>query len=409
MNRVLYWLSELFSQRNYTLRNFTVFLLVLFCIQYIPVEGHEVSWVKVAVMAVTPFIYLRYMVVNKALFIALAYFLWIFITAYALHPETFRASTVIYHFMFFVTFVAFYTFVWNYHVFTLPFFIKVLRGFIFVMVGVLVAQQLCLLAGFKVVPILNMTQVLNRGIGANSLTFEPSTLGRLISVLFYAYMKCCEYRRGRMVNITEVLDSEHRWVTVSYVWAVMTMGSGTAFLAFAIVSLYFLRGWYVIFSAPLFVLAYFVMDYYGNESFSRAVNATEATLTLDSQTVMDTDGSAAMRIKPMLNTLKIDLSDPDTWLGHGCDYSVRYGLYADTRYIGNIGDYGLIAFVLSCIFTYSCSVYFLSIQTIMITCGVAGYAVGNISYVWGILMIFTCVNYFRRNGYGFQRDDEQQS
>ena len=96
MNRLFYWLGELFSLRNYTLRNYTVFLLVLFCIQYIPVESRAgVSWVKVATMAITAFMMLKYVVVNKALLIALLYATWIMLTAYVLHPATFRASTVI--------------------------------------------------------------------------------------------------------------------------------------------------------------------------------------------------------------------------------------------------------------------------------------------------------------------------
>ena len=193
MNSLFYWIREFFLLRNYTLRNYTVFLLILFCIQYIPIESRAgVSWLKVAAMALTGFLLLKYVVVNRILILALSYALWIVFTAYTLHPATFRASTVIYLFMYVTTFVAFYTFVWNFHVLSIDFFIAVLRKFIFVLVGVLVLQQLCILLGLRLVPILNLCQILNRGIGANSLTFEPSTLGRLISVLFYAFLKCNE-------------------------------------------------------------------------------------------------------------------------------------------------------------------------------------------------------------------------
>lgn len=406
MNRLFYWLGELFSLRNYTLRNYTVFLLVLFCIQYIPVESRAgASWVKVMTMVITAFVLLKYIVVNKALIISLMYAVWIILTAYVLHPATFRASTVIYFFMFLTTFVAFYTFVWNYHVLSLDFFIKVLRRFIFVLVGVLVAQQICLIAGFKLMPILNLCQVLNRGIGANSLTFEPSTLGRLINVLLYAYLKCCEYRRGEKIKITEVFNKEHKWVTIAFLWAVLTMGSGTAFLATAITSLYFMRGWYFLYSVPIFLVAYFAMDYYGNESFRRVQATTQATMTGDADLVMETDGSAAMRIKPTLNTLTLDLSDPDVWIGRGCDSAK--GLYSDDRYISNIGDYGFIAFILCVILTFSCAIPFWSLPTIMILVGVAGFAGGNISYVWGLLMIFSCVSYFKYHRHEYQYSNSE--
>lgn len=409
MNRLFYWLGELFSLRNYTLRNYTVFLLVLFCIQYIPVESRAgVSWVKVATMAITAFMMLKYVVVNKALLIALLYATWIMLTAYVLHPATFRASTVIYLFMFVTTFVAFYTFVWSYHVFTLDFFIRVLRRFIFVLVAVLVAQQICLIAGFKLMPILNLCQVLNRGIGANSLTFEPSTLGRLISVLYFSYLKCNEYRRGSKINITEVLDAEHKWVTIAYVWAVMTMGSGTAFLAMALVALYFMRGRYLFLAIPMFIGVYFILDYFGNESFQRTVNVTEVTLTADRDQIMETDGSAAMRIVPVINTLGIDFSNAESWTGRGCDSALSGGLYGKTRYMGQISDYGLLSYILDLMIVFMCCIRFRSIPTIMFFVGVGG-GIGNIAYGWGILMIFTCVRYFAEHyipGRDMEREED---
>ena len=394
MNRLFYWVNELFSLRNYTLRNYTVFLLVLFCIQYIPIESRAgVSWVKVGTMGITGLLLLKYVVFNKALLIALLYAMWIFFTANVLHPVTFRASTVVYLFMFVSTFVAFYTFVWSYHVFTLDFFIRVLRQFIFVLVGVLVAQQMCLIVGIKLMPILNLCQVFNRGIGANSLTFEPSTLGRLISVLYYSYLKCNEYRCGEKINIKEVFNSEHKWVTIAYVWAVMTMGSGTAFLAMAIVSLYFMRGRYLFLTIPIFVGIYFILDYFGNESFQRTVNVTEVTLTADREAIMETDGSAAMRIVPVVNTLSIDLSNLENWTGRGCDATLSGGLYAKTRYMGQISNYGLISYILELILVFMCSIRLWSIPTLMFFVGVGG-GISNISYLWGLLMIFTCVRYF---------------
>lgn len=111
-------------------------------------------------------------------------------TAGILHPATFRASTILYTCMFVITFIVTYTAVWNYHIFTLDNFIKFMRLFFFVLIGFLLAQQACLIVGIKLLPLINLCQVLNRGIGANSLTFEPSTLGRLLAVMYYALLKC---------------------------------------------------------------------------------------------------------------------------------------------------------------------------------------------------------------------------
>ena len=397
MNSLFYWIREFFLLRNYTLRNYTVFLLILFCIQYIPIESRAgVSWLKVAAMALTGFLLLKYVVVNRILILALSYALWIVFTAYTLHPATFRVSTVIYLFMYVTTFVAFYTFVWNFHVLSIDFFIAVLRKFIFVLVGVLVLQQLCILLGLRLVPILNLCQILNRGIGANSLTFEPSTLGRLISVLFYAFLKCNEYRRGERINIMELKNPEYVWVTVAYLWAVFTMGSGTAFLAMAVTLLYFMRGRYLFLSLPLFLGVYFVLDYFGNESFQRTVNASQAALSADREIMMETDGSAAMRIVPVINTLSLDLTNPESWTGRGCDAALSGGLYGKTRYMGQISDYGIVSYILELMIIFMCAIRFFSIPTIMFFTGVGG-GIGNISYAWGILMIFSCVRYFAEN------------
>ncbi len=399
MYNISRWLNAIFSLRNYTLRNYTAFLLILFCIQYIPIESRAgASWVKVLTMAITAFMLLKYLVLNKALVIALTYIAWILFTAYAYHGDSFRASTVIYLFMFVITFTAFYTFVWNYHVFDIDFFTNLVRKFIFVLVGVLLAQQACLLVGIQLMPLVNLCQVLGRGIGANSLTFEPSTFGRLISVLLYAYLKCNQYRKGSKISLVEMFSPEHRKVTIAYLWAVLTMGSGTAFVAMALVSLYFTRGWSVLYAAPLFVLAYFALDYYGNESFQRVQNAANATMTLDAETIRENDTSAATRILPIVNTLSIDLNDPDIWTGKGCDSVKRGGggHFSKDKYFGNIGDYGLIGLLICIFFTFACAIPIFSLPTVMIVCGIAGFVGGNIAYAWGILMIFTCVTYFRK-------------
>ena len=87
----------------------------------------------------------------------------------------------------------------------------------------------------------------------------------------------------------ELKNPEYVWVTVAYLWAVLTMGSGTAFLAMAVTLLYFMRGRYLFLSLPLFLGVYFVLDYFGNESFQRTVNASQATLSADREIMMETD------------------------------------------------------------------------------------------------------------------------
>lgn len=398
-NHILSFAQGLFNPANYTLHNITMVVIVLMCIQYIPIETRAgVSPVKVAVMSVMPLVLLTHLVPNKSLALGSLYVLWLFITGAMLHPATVRYSTLLYSTMFVITFVVIYTAVWNYHVFTLSDFLSFLRNFFYVLIGFLLAQQLCLMAGIRILEIINLCQVFDRGIGANSLTFEPSTLGRLLAVMYYAILKCTEYKRGSRIKVQEIFQGDLKWVSIFYIWAVLTMGSGTAFVAAGIVSLYFMRGKSIFLAVPLFIGIYYSLEHFGNESFSRAQAASEATLTGDADEVRETDGSAAMRIAPMLTTLNADFTSEDFWVGKGCDSTSFYDVAVGNVYMGHINDYGLISYILELLLVFSCCIRFKSLGTLFFLTGTGG-GIGNISYGWGLLMIFCCVKYFSDNRY----------
>lgn len=386
------FVKGLFNPANYTLHNLTLFLLVLMSIQYIPIESRAgVSPVKVFVMSFMPFVLLSHFRVNKALMWGAIYILWLFITGAIIHPTTFRASTVLYAGMFVITFIVVYTAVWDYHVLTLSEFLRFLRIFFYVLIGFLLAQQACLLVGITLMPVINLCQVLGRGIGANSLTFEPSTLGRVLAVMYYAILKCTEYQRDERVKITEIFEGDLKWISIFYAWAVLTMGSGTAFVAAGIISLYFMRGRYLFLAVPIFIGVYFALEHFGNESFTRAQQASIATMSGDSGDIIETDGSAATRIAPMLNTFNADFSTEEFWIGKGCDSRTSLS----RRLMGHIDDYGFISYILELIIVFSCAIRFRSFGTLMFFLGVGG-GVSNISYSWGILIILSIVYYFSK-------------
>lgn len=386
-------IARLFTLKNITLRGYTVFILYLMLTQYIPIESRAgVSWVKVAMMTITPFVLVRYIKITKAFVCAFLYMSWIFLTAYVLHPWNFRASTVIYLYMFVITYVAFYNFVWVQKVFTLDYFIKLVRNMMYILTIVLITQQVCIIIGIKYFPLINLSQILNRGIGANSLTYEPSTFARVMGVLYYAYLKCNEYRSGVKLTISSIFSAEHRLVTISFLWSMLTMGSGTAFICLGVLSLYFMRGIQFLYAIPIFVGIYFTLEFFEVKQFNRAVSAAQATMSGDANQVTEADGSAAVRIAPLLNTLSIDLSDSKSWVGEGCDTNLKYR-NTNKRYMGAINDYGLIAYFCGLFFIFSCAIKPLSLGMLMYIVGIGG-GIGNISYLWGLLMLFTCVTHF---------------
>ncbi len=398
MNKLFAFVNGLFNPVNYNLHNLILVVITLMCIQYIPIETRAgVSPIKVAVMAIMPFVLLTHLRINKALVIGTLYIFWLFFTAGIINSESFRASTILYAGMFTITFIVVYTAVWDYKVFTLDNFISFIRWLFFLLVGVLLIQQAFLIVGIKYFPLINLCQILNRGIGANSLTFEPSTLGRLLNILYYVILKCYEYRDGEKVIITNIFKGDLKWVSIFFIWSILTMGSGTAFIAAAVTSLYFMRGRYFLLSIPIFIGAFYIMDNMDNESFQRAHVATQATLTGDKNEVIETDGSAAFRIIPYLNTFSIDLSESTSWTGKGCNSISMKTIYSGGKvYLAHINDYGLISYIIELILVFSCCINFRSLATIYFFIGCGG-GIGNISYGWGILMILACLKYLHDN------------
>lgn len=387
-------IKKIFSFESITLKRYTIFILFLMLTQYIPIESRAgVSWVKVAMMTITPFVLAPYLKITKAFICALLYMVWIFLAAYVLHPWNFRASTVIYLYMFVITYVAFYNFVWVQKVFTLDYFIKLVGNLIYLLTIVLIIQQIFIIFDILYFPIINLCQILNRGIGANSLTYEPSTFARVMGVLFYAYLKCNEFKNGYRIRLLTLFSKEHRLVTYAFLWSMLTMGSGTAFLCLGFLSLYFMQGRQLFLSIPIFIGVFFILEFFEVKQAKRVTSVVVATKSLDSKEVMKTDGSAAVRIKPLLNTLQIDLTKSENWFGRGCDAGLRHGLYADDRYIAGISDYGLIAFFIGLFFVFSCAIKPLSLGTLMFFLGIGG-GIDNIPYGWGLLMLMTCIRYF---------------
>lgn len=371
------------------------FILILFCIHYIPLETRNgIGVVKLGAMAVCLALFLiRIPQVTKALVIGLVYFFYMALTA-SFHPETFRASTILFRAAFIFTFVAFYSFVHVERCFTIDSFLDVITKLIYAYVIVLLLQQVAILVGMRIFPLINLCQFLDRGLGGNSLTYEPSTFGRMMGVLYYAYLKCNEYKTGEKLSLKEIFSERHKWVTIGVLYSILTMGSGTAFIVLAVVSLYFLKGWNMLLAIPIFVSVYFILDFMEVSQFERARLVMQATASQDGDMVMEADGSAATRIKPMLNTLThLNLSEKESWFGAGIDSTKGISIYSDKIMIGEINDYGLVAYFLGLILVFSCSIRFFSIPTIMFFAGIGG-GTGNIAYGWGILMVFLCVRYF---------------
>ncbi|MBR2415460.1 MAG: hypothetical protein IKB11_01760 [Bacteroidaceae bacterium] len=342
---------------------------------------------------------------SKAMIIGFIYLAYQFTSA-SFHPESWRWSTLLFSTAFVLSYISIYNFVVVEKVFSIEHFIKICKWIMMAYFVVCIIQQTLIVLGITYLPLVNMMYTLNRGIGCQSLSLEPSHSARIMLVLYYAYIKCSEYKRGEgAFTLQELFSGEQRWVTIRFLWMMLTMGSGTAFVCLILFSLYFVRrhNWYYV--IPILAICYTLIQASGIEALDRATSTIEATSTLNAKTVRETDGSAAARITPILNSLNADFTKFDTWFGEGIDASLM-----DKAKRTIFDDYGLLFYFITLLLNFSCAYNFWSLATIFMFAGVGGGAGGNIYYAWALMMVMTCVKYFHDNQENpeIYEDDEEE-
>ncbi len=394
---------------NNTLKNYATFILIYFGIAYTPIEGHVGFGIpKIIISAISIFILLVYeFKISKAFIIGFLYLTYQFISA-SFHPESFRWSTLLFSTILVLNYICIYNIVVVDRMFSIEHFIKICKWAMLLFFVVCIMQQAAIIVGIRSLSIINFTYYLNRGLGCNSLSLEPSHFARIMLVFYYAYIKCCEYKRDEgPFSLKELFNGEHKWVTIRFLWMMFTMGSGTAFICLILLSLYFIRknNWY--YTVPLLFIIYITLEAVGIKELDRATSTIEATSTMDLQTIKNNDSSASARIAPLLNSLNADFTKYETWVGHGIDYGARNqtflkqtGTYFD--------DYGAIFFLICQLLNFSCAYSFWSLGTIFLFAGVGGGCGGNIFYGWALMMIMTCVKYFHDNRYNPDIYEEEE-
>ena len=372
--------------------------MVILCVQIVPIEGDGVSNLKVAIMALTPIIFIfRTPVVSKPLFWGTV--LWLTCYFCASFQSYMRFSTIGYFGMFIMTFIVFYNLVYQ-GAFSFSYFKRLLRALIIVFAVVLILQQVCMLIGVKTFWLLNLDNQHFLAIDKlHSLTIEPSHSARILAVVMLGYLRCLQIENdGERVALKVLFSKENRVVTILFLYAMLTMGSGTAFVALGILCLYFITWrnvWYV---GPILISFLAVSSLLEVKQLTRAVNTMEATMTGDQKQVLEADGSAAARILPIINTFKeTDLSDTETWFGKGTSkklsVEVQNKMLSKSK-IPILEQYGILAAILSFILVYTCMIKRVwSIETLMFAMLFA-FTIGNVYYIWGCMMIFSAARYF---------------
>jgi len=376
-------------------RNIATLFLVLMCIQYIPLEGQGVSYVKVFAMLLAPLIMAGLSLkLSRALILGGVYLLVVTISI-LYNSGTFRISTVLYKFSFVFMFIMYYNLIYREKAFTIDYFISVVKGLLYAYIIFLLVQQIAIIIGIRSLPIINLITFVDRGFGSNSLALEPSHAARIMTALMLVLLYSYKISGKTDVSIIKFFK-EKKWLSFGFLWAMLSMGSGTAFVGLGILSLFFFRKQNTVALMLITILLYFAIPIINYEPLNRAIASFEAARTLDAQVVIETDYSAAARIVPLINTFnELDVSQKETWVGKGIDSGLSAEYISKEKTIGDISDYGLLSYLMALILVFACCIkYFWSIETLIFFI-LMGASVSNIAFGWGILLLFTTLRYFK--------------
>ena len=369
-------------------------MLVLFNIMFVPIEQGPFSPVKIGFMGICPLIFIaKKPLVTKALVLAAIY--WVVCYTLSLLKGEMRFSTLGFLGMYLILYINYYSFIVK-GTFTLEYFTKVLKYLIIAYAVVLIGQQMCVLVGLRNMPLLNLQNQFFLSITKlPSLTLEPSHSARILTFTMLGYLRCMEIMKGKRITLQELFSPEQRIVTFSFLWSMLMMGSGTAFVGMGVLSLYFITRKTVIYIIPLIIGMFMLGQSMELKQMDRAVALAEAASTGSAEEAMAADGSGATRIIPVMNVFtKTDVTQLETWIGKkSMEKDKHWWMRTDTKIYD---QYGLIAFIISLVFIYSCVIrHFFSIETLLYLI-LLGFTLGNIYYAWGCLMIMTGVTYFQK-------------
>lgn len=234
------------------------------------------------------------------------------------HPETMRWSTVLYSCIFCLYFMAF-TRVLSDSTYSNNDLLRILKLLIYAYCMVLIIQQFCVLTGL---PIFNLSNYsIKEPWKLNSLMSEPSHSARIIPVLMYLFV-CCEEKqnKGDKLSLKKSFKNS-KYVWLSFLWCVCTMGSATAFIFMWVVFAKFINLKKILptiaVCLTVFTAVFFVSE---NKSVLRAKKIIAATLTLDEEKIMRADGSGGSRIVPTIQAAKVlGITSKSDWFGYGID------------------------------------------------------------------------------------------
>jgi len=305
------------TNRKYTLFFLNAIIISMAISPAFALGSDSRNLLLIGFMFLSPIIILRYFEFDKKDLWLLVFLVSIVIFSPLNHPETIRWSTVLYTLMFGFTFIA-YKQLLRQNKFSLINYINILRILIYSYFIVLLIQQFCVLIGLPIFNVSNYNP--EQPWKLNSLSSEPSHSARIVALLMYCYITVKESVVNRKYNF-KFHFKEDKFVWIGFVWTMLTMTSGTAFLFLAVFLLKFVRFknlLTVFISLGGIIIA---LNYIEFPAAERTYKTVMATLTFDKDAIIVADHSASIRIIPFLILAgMVSLNSWDGWFGHGVDH-----------------------------------------------------------------------------------------
>lgn len=313
----------------------------------------------IVVMAISPIIIITYAKISKSDLLLLFFMGSIVLFPLMFNPESMRWSTVFYSMMFGLAFIAYKQLLYAKD-FSIESYQKILKYLIYAYFIMLLIQQICVLIGLPIINISNYDPV--EPWKLNSLAAEPSHSARIVPLFMYCYILIKELIEKREYNFRTDIK-EDKWIWLAFLWTMVTMGSGTAFLFIAIVLLKFIKFRSLV---PLLFISgvtLFIVNMMGITATERTFKVIMATLTFDTNAIIQADHSASIRIVPiMFLSQMVDLTTLNGLFGHGIDsvsIFLRHkipGVYDDFTGGGLLAlwiEYGFLSFIFFVLFVFS--------------------------------------------------------
>jgi len=381
-------------------RNIASIYLVLLSIQIIPIEGNLISWVKIIIMAFSPILLLMLSPrMTKVVKLGCLYIIALTISV-IINIEDFRFTSFFYRICGVFSFMLFYNLIHVENALSKEYLIKLISRLIQAYGIVLIIQQLSkiLFVNYDGLPILNLSPLgPDRSIlCVNSLSLEPSHSARILGALFITLFRLVQLQYNNPLITLKHLFRKKKSIILLFVWSMISMDSGTAFVVLGIILLLLVKDKYLLIGMGVgIVLIPIIGSKADIRPIKRVVSSSIAFSTGDMQMVQKADLSASARIVPFIYTYKnLDLSSFDQWFGQGIDTAKERDKWGVFQFIGGIDDYGILAYLLSLMLFFKCCIRrIVSVETLFFIVIMMA-ELGNIYYVWSISMLFAAIKYF---------------